>query len=84
MPDFPIERERVLLDVVARSRGDWSTRDIDFEVNRRLAPGELTVLDELKILQRRGLVERTGRSDDSSFTGWRITPDGDTRLSGLG
>jgi DNA-binding HxlR family transcriptional regulator len=83
MADTSVERERVLLETVSRSEGAWSTRDIDFEVSRQSAPGELTVLDELKVLESRRLVERVQRAQDASCVGWRITPEGHERLAAM-
>jgi DNA-binding HxlR family transcriptional regulator len=83
MADAARQRERVLLETVARSEGQWSTRDIDFEVSRQAAPGELTVLDELKNLERDGFVARVQCADDASFVGWRITPEGTERLAAM-
>src|SRR5438067_13299446 len=73
MADASRQRERVLLETVARSEGAWSTRDIDFEVSRQTAPGALTVPDELKILESAGFIERVQRTEDASFVGWCIT-----------
>jgi hypothetical protein len=73
-------RERALLETVGRSGGQWSTRDIDFEVNRAVPPGDLHVLDELKVLESEGLVRRLGRSSDASRVGWVITAEGEERL----
>ena len=83
MAEESTERERVLLETVARSEGEWATRDIDFEASRHVAPGELTVLDELKVLEGRGFVERVERVQDDSFVGWRITPEGRERLAAM-
>ena len=83
MADVSIERERVLLETVARSEGEWSTRDIDFEVSRQAASDEFKVLDELKVLERRGIVERVERPQDASFMGWRITQKGRARLAAM-
>jgi DNA-binding HxlR family transcriptional regulator len=83
MDDVPINRERLLLEAVTRSGGQWNTRDLDVEVNRQIHPGHLTVLDELKILERRGLIERVERAEDPPFVGWATTPRGQDRLADL-
>jgi hypothetical protein len=80
---IPVNREHVLLETVNRSGGAWSTRNIDFEVSRRASPGDLTVLDELKVLEARGLVRHVQRADNPKFTGWALSSQGHDRLAEL-
>jgi hypothetical protein len=57
---------------MAKGGGDWDARQIELTVDARYGPGEGTVLQELEVLQRLGLVVR-----DYSRSGvggrWRVT-----------
>jgi hypothetical protein len=55
------DRQVRLLAVVAEGGGDWDARWIDLTVDARFGPAEGTVLQELEVLARLGLVIR----DDS-------------------
>ena len=66
------DRQIKLLAVVAEGGGDWDARRIDLTANARYGPGEGTVLQELEVLQRLGLVVR---DDTRSGVGgrWKVT-----------
>jgi hypothetical protein len=73
MSDTPLsDRQIKLLSVVAEGGGDWDARWIDMTVDARYGPGEGTVLQELVVLQRLGLVVR---DDSRSGVGgrWKVT-----------
>jgi hypothetical protein len=73
MSDTPLsDRQIKLLSVVAEGGGDWDARWIDMTVDARYGPGEGTVLEELVVLQRLGLVVR---DDSRSGVGgrWKVT-----------
>jgi len=52
----PTERQRQLLAVVHQGAGEWDARYIDLTMGRRHRPTELTILQELQILEQAGLV----------------------------
>jgi hypothetical protein len=66
------DRQIKLLAVVAEGGGDWDARRIDLTADARYGPGEGTVLQELEVLQRLGLVVR---DDSRSGVGgrWKVT-----------
>jgi hypothetical protein len=66
------DRQVKLLSVVAEGGGDWDARRIDLTVDARYGPGEGTVLQELEVLRRLGLVVR---DDSRSGVGgrWMVT-----------
>jgi hypothetical protein len=73
MSDAPLsDRQVKLLAVVAEGGGDWDARWIDLTVNSRYGPDEGTVLRDLAVLQRLGLVVR---DDSRSGVGgrWKVT-----------
>jgi hypothetical protein len=66
------DRQIKLLAVVAEGGGDWDAGRIDLTADARYGPGEGTVLQELEVLQRLGLVVR---DDTRSGVGgrWKVT-----------
>jgi hypothetical protein len=66
------DRQIKLLAVVAEGGSDWDARRIDLTADARYGPGEGTVLQELEVLQRLGLVVR---DDSRSGVGgrWKVT-----------
>jgi hypothetical protein len=66
------DRQLRLLAVVAEGGGDWDARWINLTVDARFGPGEGTVLQELEVLARPGLVIR---DDSRSGVGerWMVT-----------
>jgi hypothetical protein len=66
------DRQVRLLAVVAEGGGDWDARRIGLAVDARFGPGEGTVLQELEVLARLGLVIR---DDSRSGVGgrWMVT-----------
>ena len=73
MSDTALSHRQIkLLAVVAEGGGDWDARRIDLTVDARYGPGEGTVLQELEVLQRLGLVDR---DDSRSGVGgrWKVT-----------
>jgi DNA-binding HxlR family transcriptional regulator len=71
-----------MLEIVAASDGEWDARAIDFEMSRTCPSGELTVLEELRLIEGDGLIERVERPGDPSFVGWRVTEAGRRKLQG--
>jgi hypothetical protein len=69
------DRQTRLLVVVAEGGGNWDARWIDLTVNARYGPGEGTVLQELEILQRLGLVARDDRRSGVGGR-WTVTAAG--------
>jgi hypothetical protein len=74
------DRQVKLLGIVAEGTGDWDARWIDITVDSRHGPGGTTVLRELEVLQRLGLVRR---DDSRRGTGgrWAITDTGRTYVT---
>jgi hypothetical protein len=73
MNSIPLsDRQLKILQVVAEGGGEWDARWIDITVDARYGAGEVTVLQELEVLQGLGLV---ARDDSRSGVGgrWKVT-----------
>ena len=75
--NWELQRLRIL-SVVAKGLGRYDTKQVDLMHGR---PAEHTVLQELELLQERGLVER--HLDESAVFGsrWAITAEGERVLA---
>jgi DNA-binding HxlR family transcriptional regulator len=78
--NWELQRLRIL-GVVAEGLGQYDTRRIDLIHSYRGGRAEHTVMQELELLQERGLVER--HLDERAVFGsrWAITADGEHVLA---
>lgn len=74
------QRERLILSVVEAGNGKRDARIIDLIVDAKMEPGEGTLLDELRSLEERGLLEMSDRETGVGGR-WRITQQGSSVLA---
>jgi DNA-binding PadR family transcriptional regulator len=74
------ERERVILGVVEAGDGKRDARAIDLIIDAKIGPGEDTMLQELRALEERGLVEMSDRETGVGGR-WKITEEGSSALA---
>jgi DNA-binding PadR family transcriptional regulator len=70
----------VILGVVEAGNGKRDARRIDLIVSAKMDPGDRTVLDELRSLEKRGLVEMSDRETGVGGR-LRITAEGSSALT---
>lgn len=75
-------RRQLLLQVVQDGAGQRNARTIDIQMSIRMPSGDLTVLDELKILETEGKVRRV-LDKQGETKGWCITETGSVELENL-
>jgi hypothetical protein len=71
---------RLALEVIRDGQGQWDTRTIDLELGRRGAHIESGIMEDLRALERRSLIEESSQGSGGTGPRWRLTASGERWL----